>query len=75
MTQPHTTPTTTAPRQINSAPDLGWTLTVIARHLLLFKALPRLDAAERILHALPIHDPRFVLTATEAMEHILARLD
>lgn len=75
MNQPHTAPTTTAPRQIHSAPDLGWTLTVIARHLLLFKALSRLDAAERTLHALPIHDPCFVLSAIEAMEHILARLD
>lgn len=65
----------TAPVTRPLATDLGWTLTVIARQVAVFKHLPRLTAAERILTALPMSDRRFALNHHDSLQCVLDQLE
>ncbi|GGR13055.1 hypothetical protein [Deinococcus ruber] len=72
---PQTLLARTAPVARPLPTDLGWTLMVIARQVAVFKHLPRLTAAERILDALPMSDGRFALDQHDSLQSILAQLE
>jgi hypothetical protein len=74
MTPPRDRPTATAHTQALTAPDLGWTLHVIAREVSVHAHHPKLTAAERTMAGLPLESPRFALSYAATLDGVLARL-